>query len=120
MHAFDAELWRHDGEAAWYFVTVPGDVSDAVEVATAGRRRGFGSVRVRATVGSTTWATSLFPDTRRRAFLLPLKKAVREGPYGVSVVLHTVVAPLVMLATAGAAARLSRRHAPARDDVRGG
>lgn len=77
MHAFDAELWRHDGEAAWYFVTVPGDVSDAVEVATAGRRRGFGSVRVRATVGSTTWATSLFPDTRRRAFLLPVKKAVR-------------------------------------------
>lgn len=53
-------------------------------------------------------------------FVLVGGEEVEQGPYGVSVVLHTVVAPLVMLATAGAAARLSRRHAPARDDVRGG
>jgi hypothetical protein len=74
---FDAELWLHEGEAAWHFVTVPGGVSDAIEAETAGRRRGFGSVRVRATVGKTTWTTSVFPDRGRRAFLLPVKKDVR-------------------------------------------
>jgi hypothetical protein len=76
-HRFDAELWLHDGDAAWCFVTVPGDVSDDVEARTAGHRRGFGSVRVRVTVGSTTWTTSVFPDRARQAYLLPVKKEVR-------------------------------------------
>ncbi len=35
-------------------------------------------MRVRVTVGATTWATSIFPDTRAGAFLLPVKKDVRR------------------------------------------
>ncbi|HVM18973.1 MAG TPA: DUF1905 domain-containing protein [Egibacteraceae bacterium] len=73
---FDAELWLWDGDAAWHFVTVPEDVSDEIEAsATAG---GFGSVPVSVTVGSTTWSTSIFPDTKRGAYLLPVKKDVRR------------------------------------------
>jgi hypothetical protein len=41
--------------------------------------RGFGSVRVRATVGGTTWTTSVFPDSTRGAYVLPVKKAVRRA-----------------------------------------
>ena len=78
MYTFDAELWLYEGEAAWHFVTVPGDVSDDIEARTEGRRRGFGSVRVRATLGATTWTTSVFPDRGRRAYLLPVKKEVRR------------------------------------------
>ncbi|MGB7880788.1 MAG: DUF1905 domain-containing protein, partial [Ilumatobacteraceae bacterium] len=40
-------------------------------------RRGFGSVRVEVTVGSTTWRTSIFPDTKSESFVLPVKQAVR-------------------------------------------
>ena len=79
MFRFDAELWLHQGDAAWHFLTVPGDVSDAIDSATAGKRRGFGSVRVRATVGTTAWSTSVFPDNKRRAYLLPVKKDVRAS-----------------------------------------
>ncbi|HWH29258.1 MAG TPA: DUF1905 domain-containing protein [Mycobacteriales bacterium] len=79
MHRFTAPLWRYDGDAAWYFVTVPVEVSDDVRELTEGSRRGFGSVRVRATVGATTWTTSVFPDGKRGAFLLPVKKAVRTA-----------------------------------------
>lgn len=43
----------------------------------AGPREGFGSVRVQATVGSTTWHTSLFPDATTGSFVLPVKKPVR-------------------------------------------
>lgn len=78
MYRFDAELWLWDGEAAWHFVTLPEDVSDDIGVrATA--RRGFGSVRVRVTVGASTWATSVFPDSKRGAYLLPVKRQVREA-----------------------------------------
>lgn len=78
-YRFTAELWLQQGDAAWYFVTVPGDVSDDIEARTADTRRGFGSVRVRVTIGATTWATSVFPDTKREAYVLPLKKAVRKA-----------------------------------------
>ena len=75
---FSAELWLYEGDAAWHFITVPPDVSDEIDAASSGRRGGFGSVRVRVTVGTTTWATSLFPDSKRGAFLLPVKKDVRR------------------------------------------
>jgi Domain of unknown function (DUF1905) len=78
VHRFEAELWRTEGDGGWCFVTVPGDVSDDVRARTAASRRGFGSVRVQVTVGRTTWATSLFPDAARGAYLLPVKQAVRS------------------------------------------
>ena len=76
MYRFDAELWLWDGGAAWHFVTLPGEVSDDVRARAVGRR-GFGSVRVRVTVGATSWATSVFPDSTRGAYILPVKKDVR-------------------------------------------
>lgn len=77
---FTAVLWEHDGDGAWHFVTLPEAVADEVEAVTAGdQRRGFGSVRVEVTVGATTWRTSLFPDSRRRSYVLPVKQAVRRA-----------------------------------------
>ncbi|KRF35439.1 DUF1905 domain-containing protein [Nocardioides sp. Soil805] len=87
-HTFEATVWEHspDGPGSWHFLTVPGDVSDDI-AAEAGPPRGFGSVRVVVTIGSTTWRTSLFPDSKAGSYVLPLKKAVRvaEGlPAGAS------------------------------------
>jgi hypothetical protein len=74
---FTADVWEHDGPAAWYFLSLPGDVSDAIEVEHGDRAAGFGSVRVEVTVGATTWRTSVFPDRPRETYVLPVKKAVR-------------------------------------------
>jgi hypothetical protein len=76
---FRAELWLHDAEGPWHFVTLPGDLADEVAQRSAATPRGFGSVKVEATVGSTTWSTSLFPDTATRSYVLPVKKAVRQA-----------------------------------------
>jgi len=79
---FDAELWLWDARRAdsWTFVSLPpamsADIRDQVGAAP---RRGFGSVRVRATLGGTTWATSIFPDAASGCYTLPIKKAVREA-----------------------------------------
>lgn len=75
---FDTELWEWDGEGAWFFVTMPEDDTEHVRM-VAGPPRGFGSVRVEATVGATTWRTSVFPDKRSGCFLLPVKQAVRRA-----------------------------------------
>jgi len=76
---FDAELWIWDARRAgtWTFVTLPADASEEIRDLTGGRRRGFGSLRVRVTIGGSTWTTSIFPDAARGAYVLPIKRAVR-------------------------------------------
>ena len=74
---FTADLWLHEGAAAWHFLTLPADVADEVRELAAPARAGFGSVRVGATVGGTSWQTSVFPDARSGSYLLPVKKSVR-------------------------------------------
>jgi hypothetical protein len=78
---FEAELWIWEARRAesWTFVSLPADASEEIRDLTGGRRAGFGSVRVRATVGATTWRTSIFPDSGRKAYVLPLKRAVRTA-----------------------------------------
>jgi hypothetical protein len=79
-HTFTADVWAWEAQAAWRFVTLPEDLSDEIDGMVQCRpTRGFGSVRVEVTVGSTTWRTSIFPDATRSAFVLPLKKAVRQA-----------------------------------------
>lgn len=74
---FAAPLWRYPGADGWHFVSLPPEISADITDLTAGVRRGFGSVRVAVTVGSTSWRTSIFPDSKTGAYWLPVKKAVR-------------------------------------------
>ena len=75
---FDAEIWQAPGGAAWHFVTLPPDAADEVRARSAGTARPFGSIPVDATIGATTWSTSVFADPKSGSFLLPLKAAVRR------------------------------------------
>jgi len=70
--------WSGD-KASWYFVELTGNVVGEIHYAAMGRTGGFGSIRVRATIGETTWATSVFPDKRSGGFVLPVKAAVRAA-----------------------------------------
>lgn len=78
---FSALLWQYPGADGWHFVSVPAEISDDITDLTASIRRGFGSVRVAVTVGSTTWRTSIFPDRKTGTYLLPMKKAVRTAEH---------------------------------------
>ena len=68
-----------DGPAAWHFVSLPEEVSDEIEHRYGSSAAGFGSVRVEVTIGATTWRTSLFPDSKRATYVLPVKKQVRRA-----------------------------------------
>lgn len=76
---FDAPLWQWHGPAAWYFISVPLEISDEIAARMDGLTAGFGSVKVIVRIGGTTWSTSLFPDSGSGCYLLPIKKAVREA-----------------------------------------
>jgi hypothetical protein len=77
--SFTEPLWEHEGDAAWFFVSLPPEVADEIEERFGDRAAGFGSVRVEVTVGGTVWRTSLFPDAKRATYVLPVKKAVRTA-----------------------------------------
>lgn len=76
-----AKLWRWaGGKASWYFFSLPKALSDEIRLVDAGpRRTGFGALKVQATIGGTTWETSLFPSAQHQAYLLPVKASVRRA-----------------------------------------
>jgi hypothetical protein len=79
-YTFTEEVWIYPSEtASWYFVTLPDAVSIGVRNEVLGRpRAGFGSIRVRVTMGKSTWETSIFPDARSKSYLLPIKASIRR------------------------------------------
>jgi hypothetical protein len=76
-----AKLWRYPGDkASWYFISLPRKVADEIRIVDAGpKRRGFGSLRVQATIGGSTWGTSIFPSAKDQGYLLPVKAQVRKA-----------------------------------------
>lgn len=86
---FTGTLWAWIGAngAAWHFVTI-GDEAAGQLTATAlmrkfeGLARGFGSLKVTATIGASTWQTSVFPQKTKDGeaeWLLPVKAGVRKA-----------------------------------------
>ncbi len=78
-YSFSAEvwLWQSESATAWYFVTLPVELSEDIKAFTKHLARGFRSVKVEVRIGATTWNTSLFPSKEQGAYLLPIKKPVR-------------------------------------------
>lgn len=70
--------WEARTDSAWFFLDIPEDVSDEISVLPV-PPGGWGSIKVRATVGAQTWETSVFPDSKRGFYVLPVKKAVRQA-----------------------------------------
>jgi hypothetical protein len=81
-----ATLWRWTGGKAagsWYFLTIGGEAGEMISATALMRRlegmgRGFGSLKVTATIGSSLWQTSVFPS-RKDGWMLPVKAAVRKA-----------------------------------------
>ena len=80
-------LWRWTSPAApaaWHFITIDGAAGEELSATALMRRmeglaRGFGSVKVVAAIGATTFKTSVFPNNEQQGWLLPVKAAVRQA-----------------------------------------
>lgn len=78
VFTFKAKVWLYPGMAAWHFLTLPKKESARIKKTFEGLERGFGSFRVKVIIGTTSWNTSIFPDKKAGAYLLPLKAHVRK------------------------------------------
>lgn len=87
-HTVTAKLWIWTSDkapASWHFLTIEGEAAEAIHALAlmrrleSGRRRGWGSMKVSATIGETEWETSMFPANEAKGWLLPVKAAVRKA-----------------------------------------
>lgn len=79
--SFDAELWLWEARRtdSWTFVSLPVDASEDIRDVVGAPVHGFGSVRVKVTIGASTWKTSIFPDKASGSFVLPIKRTIRQA-----------------------------------------
>ncbi len=87
-HIVTATLWLWTSDkapASWHFLTIEGEIAEAIHALAlmrrleSGRRRGWGAMKVKARIGDSEWETSVFPDKSRGGWLLPVKAAVRKA-----------------------------------------
>lgn len=79
QYKIKSEVWLYPGDVGWHFITIPRDISKEIKTEYRDLTRGWGSLPVEVTIGKTTWRTSIFPDTKIGAYLLPVKAAVRKS-----------------------------------------
>lgn len=88
---FRGKVWLYPGEVAWHFMSVPKEISEEIKDVFGEMRRGWGSLPVEVKIGQTKWKTSIFPDSKTKLYLLPVKAQVRNLERleaGDSVVVH--------------------------------
>lgn len=76
--SFRGKLWKHEGKAGWCFITIPKSVSKRIRAAHSSSEEGWGRLKVSATIGETTWKTSIWFDTKADSYLLPVKTLMRK------------------------------------------
>jgi hypothetical protein len=78
-YTFTAQLWRFQGESSWHFLTLPLETAEDIRYYFSHVKRGWGSLRVAATIGATEWKTSIFSEKKSGSYILPVKALVRSA-----------------------------------------
>ena len=76
---FSDTMKQWDGEGGWFYIRVPKEHYSDLQELGAHYGRGFGAIKVRPTIGKSTWETSIFPDSSDKSYLLFIKKAIRKS-----------------------------------------
>ncbi len=77
-HCFKSKLVKYSSaKVTWYFADVPLEISHEIRLTTP-IFGGFGSVRVLAKIADISWKTSIFPDSRKKCYILPIKAEIRK------------------------------------------
>lgn len=80
--------WPKDGQSdrgTYHLVIFEGGEAEAIAMHARlhrlefGKGRGFGSVKVMATIGATTWKSSVFPQNKQSEWVLLVSKKVMRA-----------------------------------------
>ncbi len=75
---FKAEIWQHQSEGGWFFVSLPMAISKEIRDNLKWQEEGWGRMKVIATVKGIAWHTAIWFDNKHDTYLLPLKAEIRK------------------------------------------
>ena len=78
QYQITSKIQTFPGMGAWYFAVIPKKDTQQISELFHDLKRGFGSLRVLARIGQTTWRTSIFLNTKTKTYFLPIKAQVRK------------------------------------------
>lgn len=70
------KVWRYKGDGPWHFVYVNKELSQKIRDTARNNKKATSFVRIKATIGKTSWQTSLFP-TKDGPYVLCIKAEIR-------------------------------------------
>lgn len=73
-----SKIFVYPGMGGWRFLGLPLKEGKEIKEKCGKNAKGWGSLPVEVTIGTTTWETSIFPDKKSGSYLLPLKAQVRK------------------------------------------
>lgn len=68
-----AKVWVYPGPGGWHFITLDKKLSSQIR-----KKYKKGFVKIEATIGQSTWSTSLFPHKQSSSYLLCIKASIRK------------------------------------------
>jgi hypothetical protein len=77
-YSFRAKIWKHQGPAAWCFVTLPKVLSTKIRKNHGLSEEGWGRLKATAKIGKSTWNTAIWYDSKFQSYLLPVKSTIRK------------------------------------------
>jgi hypothetical protein len=75
---FVSQLIVYESMAAWHFLRLPIPESAEIKANFAGLKTGWGSIFVKATIGQSTWSTSIFPSKKDQTYLLETRSNLQS------------------------------------------
>jgi hypothetical protein len=72
------EVIKYPGAGGWHFVEMSKKQSDELRKLSNLKKVGWGYIKVKATIGRTSWDTTLFPTKKEGPCLLAIKADVRK------------------------------------------
>jgi hypothetical protein len=72
----ESQVWRWPGTYGWHFAHVDRKLNGKIRANS--KSYGSGFIKIRATVGNTSWDTALFPYKKEDCFLISIKSSVRK------------------------------------------
>jgi hypothetical protein len=77
-YTFTAQMWQHQAPGGWYFVSLPKALSKEIRENLQWQEEGWGRMKATAQIGEVSWETAIWFDTKREAYLLPIKADIRK------------------------------------------
>ncbi len=79
LYKIKSKVVPYPGMDAWFFAYVDKKQSAVIGEKHSKKKAGFGSIKVIAKIGKSSWKTSIFPDKHSGCYLLPLKQQIRQA-----------------------------------------